>query len=61
MGAPPSVIRETGPSSVLGHKEWSLLLLLAIVIVIVVSFSHLLGNFKWGLKIDMHKTHPIKC
>ena len=63
MGAPPSVIRETGPSSVLGHKEWSLLLLLAIVIVIVIviSFSHLLGNFEWGLKIDMHKTHPIKC
>ena len=61
MGAPPSVIRETGASSVLGHKEWSLLLLLAIVIVIVISFSHLLGNFKWGLKIDMHKTHPIKC
>ena len=36
MGAPPSVIRETGPSSVLGHKEWSLLLLLAIVVVVIV-------------------------
>ena len=38
-----------------------LLLLLLFDIVIVISFSHLLGNFKWGLKIDMHKTHPIKC
>ena len=34
MGARPSVIRETGPSSLVRHKEWNLLLLSAAVIAV---------------------------
>ena len=34
MGDRPSVIRETGPSSIVGHKEWNLFLLFVVVIVV---------------------------